>query len=324
MRIIPFVVTTAVFIFLNFASSGYDLVLQISSDPNTTISGGAWLHHWPSYLTTKVKRKYESATFPVNFQLFTNQMALAYTLTSVWSEMPDGRTAQSILSTSNTTLSTELANQISLAEWCTVVQTFVMCQIQTSNGAVFFNLTQTYDYVPATIDLSGVEKFLGTEFLDRNATERARLCYIANQRADNQTMMNITSPSFFHIEYRFIAETSHAIPFGTFDIWASNDVSLENTAPLLNQANVYPHVWFAADLMAKSAWSTVLTDLGQTTKTESNFLADASTATYMPTIRKALGNVIPGPATVSYAKSIAAGSNETTGPLLVTFSVFSA
>jgi len=77
------IVFTALFSFLNFASSGYNLIVQTSSNPNVTISQGDWLQHWPSFLTTKVQPTCQPANIVVNSQFFTNQTALKYTLTSV-------------------------------------------------------------------------------------------------------------------------------------------------------------------------------------------------------------------------------------------------
>jgi len=67
-----FLVATVLFSFLNFASSGYDLILEASSDPNTTISEGIWFRNWSSYLTSKVKPSCQSVDLHVNTLPFTN------------------------------------------------------------------------------------------------------------------------------------------------------------------------------------------------------------------------------------------------------------
>jgi hypothetical protein len=91
-----FIVATVLFSFLNFASNGYDLIVQTSSDPNKTISEGIWFQNWPSYLTSKVRPSCQSVDIHLNALLFTNQTALTYTLTDVW-QVPAGGGNRSVL-----------------------------------------------------------------------------------------------------------------------------------------------------------------------------------------------------------------------------------
>jgi hypothetical protein len=78
------VLFAALFSLLNFAANGYDLVVQTSTDPNSTMSSAGWLDRWPSYFTDKVRPTCQPATVPVGSQVFTNQTALTYTLTAIW------------------------------------------------------------------------------------------------------------------------------------------------------------------------------------------------------------------------------------------------
>ncbi|KAI1460421.1 hypothetical protein F4805DRAFT_392374 [Annulohypoxylon moriforme] len=362
--IIGGIISLALFTFLNFASSGYNLVVQISSNPNDTVSGGNWLQHWPSFLTTKVQPTCEPANLPVNSQLFTNQTALTYTLTSVWRLHEDtgDRIAYPSLNYYNNVLencsvaSIEMnleamdrsANQFAYSEWGALLRSYVTCQITTSTGVVFFNLTQTYEYVPNTASYTDVYKFLGTGFLSRNQTTRASLWWgetlmstywgavtwqmqierINKTNNDqlgirkgtvsfmpNGSFSDIKDLNYLNTDYRFIVDKGGAY----FDVICCPSIPLPLTAGSLNAASVYPNIWVKADTLAKSTYSTILTDLGQAT-TVSNILSDETLLTYFTSnfSQIKMANFKSGPGNASFDSLKA-----TTGPLGTTPSVLS-
>ena len=188
--LVGFLTATALFSFLNFASNRYDLIVQVSSDPNNPISEGTWFQNWPSYLTSKVKPSCQSVDIHVNTLLFTNQTALTYTLTDVW-QMPAGgnRSVLPSLTYFNniiehcavTSIEVDLealdrsANQFRYSEWGASVCAYIFCTVDGIAGQTSFNFTTTYDYVPNTVAFSGLYHFLRTNFLNQNKENRASL-----------------------------------------------------------------------------------------------------------------------------------------------------
>ncbi|KAK8043403.1 hypothetical protein PG993_005833 [Apiospora rasikravindrae] len=77
--------------FINFASTGFELVATSSNDPNGTVldpsHGGI---RWPSYLVGDTRATCAPVTLPLNTRLFTQNNAIAYTLESVWRRKDDG------------------------------------------------------------------------------------------------------------------------------------------------------------------------------------------------------------------------------------------
>lgn len=354
----------ALFSLLNFAANGYDLVVQTSTDPNSTMASAAWLGRWPSYFTDKVRPTCQPATVPVGSQVFTNQTALTYTLTAVWqpSEGTNSTVFPSMSYFNNvlencTVTAIEInlealdrtASQFGFSEWGAVVQTYVSCAFYTPSGLIQFNLTQAYDYIPAVMSWSHLYTFLGTNFLDRDKGIRASLwwgesllsnyyVYLTRTMQDirtnatshgepairkgtiyttpgNSTSRDIKSLQFFNIDYRFIVD----LGYGNFEVLTPGG---EPTVSKLDQDRVYPDVWIIADSLAKSAYSTVLTDLGQIT-TEPNLLTSADDLEYFPrnlsTIQRHKANANPGPEVDMYYGS---AKNET-GPLGTTPSIIS-
>ncbi|KAJ3546309.1 hypothetical protein NM208_g2073 [Fusarium decemcellulare] len=351
----------ALFTFMNFASSSYELIVQDALDPNATVSGRGWLHRYPSFLATKVRPTCQPASLPVNSQLFTNNTALTYTLTSVWRLGPEGDQIISPTLTYNNNVlrncsinSVEIdfssldrsGNQIAFCEWGAVIRSYVTCQIDTPAGDVFFDLIQTYDYVPATISFDKLHMFLGSGFLSRNQTTRASLWWgeslistywggitlmmqnLRGQVDDDENKKLLTKGTvsfttdesypdiqdlrFFKLDYRFIGTSSN-------EVICCPELEGPLTAQKLNESDIYPNIWITADTLAKAVYSTILVDLGQT-RPESNILTDTKLLTHftsgLSTIQRA--NLSPGPANDSYSVL-----KKSTGPLRVTPSVIS-
>lgn len=360
------IIFAVLFTFLNLASSGYNLVLQSTLDPNTTISQDQWLRRWPSYFTSKIKPVCQSVDLPVNGFFFTNQTALSYVLMAVWQQQ-DGHTAllpsltyhNNILEDcSVNSIGVEFqsldqgGNQISYSEWNAIVRTYATCRILNALGTVFFNVTQTYNYVPSTISFSWVNKgFLGTEFLSRDKQAQGSLWWgeslISNYWAYSTRLMqdiraNMTADGRLGIRKGFIYFTPMGPPTdlvnldflipdyrfvvdmggGNFDVIAPNSAPENATIGQLGQKKVYPNIWIPVDTLAKSAYSTVLADLGQIDKP--NILTNTTALEYFTanftTMQKHMANAEPGPERDPFD----AQQRATTGPLRVLPSVISA
>ncbi|KAK8108316.1 uncharacterized protein PG998_010329 [Apiospora kogelbergensis] len=298
---------------LNFASTGFIMAVETSIDPNQTVSENPLPSLPPSlsYLTSKANAVCQPVSLPVGTQFFTNQTALKYTLTGVWEESKNG--SGRIISPSLTYFQNVLddcsvtsiqidvesqdraVNQLALTEWGAKVRTYATCRIAASRGAVFFNLTQIYDYVPDTTNLNQVKSFLGSGFLSRDQQTRAR---------------------FFRFSSQFIEATSP----GRYE-FPHVKGETETLEDLIRQ-KAYPNIWRPADNLAKSVYSTILADLGQMSK-RPNVLTDAPTlqqfSSNLSEIQKTIANARPGPATQSYDEL-----KHITGPLAINPSVISA
>ncbi|KAK6406379.1 hypothetical protein LTR81_018976 [Elasticomyces elasticus] len=186
-----FIVLAAIFSLINFVSSGFILINELSSNPNTTQTENRWFASWPSFLTSKAQATCQTLSLPINTQFFTNQTALTYTLTNVWQQkLPDGSgpPAPSLSYTNNVlqdcvvaSIQMDLAamdrsqNQFAYDEWGVTVRSYITCTVHVPNGIMGINLTQTYDYVPADISLDNLYVFLGTGFVGRDNQTRAAL-----------------------------------------------------------------------------------------------------------------------------------------------------
>lgn len=122
---------------------------------------------------------------------------------------------------------------------------------------------------------------------------------------------DILSPRFFGVDYRFVVDDGDGY-FGWF--YCANPPC---HASSLAEADEYPNIWAAADILAKAAYSTVLTDLGQTAAV-SNILTDSDLLTHFTSDigNLEMANYEGGPANASFAALEA-----TTGPLGTTPSV---
>ncbi|KAK7995780.1 hypothetical protein PG991_015247 [Apiospora marii] len=330
-------------------TSCFLFVVETSVDPNATVSENL-LQPLPNYLTSKIKPACHPVTLPVGTQSFTNQTALMYTLTGVWEEGRDGSGPtvspsltyyQNLLENcSVSTIQINIdsqdrgTNQLALTEWGAKVRTYTTCRVTTASGAVFFNLTQTYDYVPDTTSLAQIYSFLGTGFLSRDPKSRASLWWGESLMSTYWAQMTWLLQN----ETRSVGSKHYHIRKGCLSFFPRNeqiDMADESffrfSSQFIEAASPgnyrYPHAEGDNNLgtgqnLAKSVYSIVLTDLGQTSA-QPNLLTDGATlqafSSGLPYAQKHVANAKPGPATQSYD-----ALKNVTGPLAVHPSVISA
>lgn len=285
--------------YLNFASSGYSLVVEYATDPNATVSD-ARLKGWSSaQLGSKVQPSCQPANIAVNTDFLTNNSMLTYTLTGVSydSSDEDKVSAPSLIYHNNLLRNCSIvkialemesgsrtALQIGLSGWGADTVAYVTCSIDTAaTGRTSINLTTTYNLVPK----NAVPKVL----IGRNQTSQASLYWgesllslywlrtmcdmddqedFDNKKAlkgvleftPNRTITDIANLDYLDISWRLILDPRVVY----FDPDSRN-------LSTLNRLAIPPNIWSAADSLAKSMYSMVLTDLGQT-ELEQNILTD--------------------------------------------------
>ncbi|MCJ1318860.1 hypothetical protein MMC15_004192 [Xylographa vitiligo] len=209
-----------------------------------------------------------------------------------------------------------------------------------------------YDYVPETVAFSSLYRFLGTNFLSRDAENRASLywgeslmsvywAYLTRSMQDiranatdfgvagirkgtitftrsNNSISNIADLNFFVVDYRFVIDQG----LGDFSIIHPGLYNDSSSVATLNSIDAYPNIWIQADSLVKSTYSTILTDLGQVSSMP-NILTDGNTLQYFTSnfslALQHIANAVPGPATQDYDTLQAS-----TGPLQITPSVINA
>ena len=168
----------------------------------------------------------------------------------------------------------------------------------------------------------GQNRFETDDNLRKGVIRRFFLVYKKCQTIDGDCMTVFTQPdasnpiqdisdlNFFEINYRFLTftipegtKTDHTqVPGGGTNFWPGVNnytASVSN----LSSNNAPPNVWLASDSLAKSFYSTVMTDLGQTTATP-NILLNETALQYFTqnftTMQSTFVNAAPGPANDSY------------------------
>lgn len=124
-------------------------------------------------------------------------------------------------------------------------------------------------------------------------------------------IQDISDLDFFKIDYRFLSNTipqGNNVPGGT-NVHGRGlgfgPADNNYTASVSNLAsnNASPNIWLASDSLAKSFYSTIMTDLGQTTATP-NILLNETALQYFTqnftTMQSFFINAVPGPANDSY------------------------
>lgn len=290
---------------INLGSNGYFLAAQYSHDPNATVSERPH-NNWPSFWITKFRPTCQSANIPINTRLLTNNTALTYTLTSVVQKAEANQTFSSSLVYHNNVLSDctidhiavrlestgRTATQIGLSNWGVDAQAFISCNLDTDDqGLTTFNLTAEYNFIPETVSVyAGFYKFVG-----RNKTAKASLYWgesllstyslhlgrdasisnfsgkaalvskgVITFTPNNRSPTDLINLNFFDVLFRFIAPTPD-------NLWGFDD---GESMPNISSNSFKMDFWSSVDTFAKSFYSTVLTDLGQTSS-HPNILTDA-------------------------------------------------
>ena len=296
---------------MNFVQNSYALVVLYAGDPNSTITNGIWYQHWPSYLTSGVRPTCQPANLPVNTQFFTNQSGLMWTITNVFQSEDKSQALPSLpylnnllhgcnvseirMTYDNTQNDDALIQQHS--PWDIEVRAFVTCGVHGPTGYTLVNVTAVYNALtPYTTP--GV-----TAFVAENPTTRASMYWaevvlkaywihavdkvltLSTQLYDDggvklsngfvslyphRAQDNIMSGEFFDIQYNFLLDRPGYGFTGP----------LNSMAYYLGQTNTSanPHIWSSVDQLAKSMYSAVLADLGQTQDSaRSSFVKDAAT-----------------------------------------------
>lgn len=242
------------------------------------------------------------------------------------------------------------AVQLSYSAWGAKVSVFATCSINNhAEGPTKFNLTMLYNYVPNTVRYGEQLEFIGSMFLSRNETTKSSLYWgesllsmswattcrqlqdirnssdtslmldkgTVNFRPRLDRVSDITDTAFFNLEYQFIKLHWENAP--SFQLPPGNPPYDLDTGGLA-AAQEHPNIWANVDVLAKAAYSTVLTDLGQVDAPH-NLLNNPSQLAHFTanfsTWRKHIANAQPGPMVTSY--DTAKGS---TGALEVKPSVF--
>ena len=141
-------------------------------------------------------------------------------------------------------------------------------------------------------------------------------------------IQDITDLAFWDVNYRWLTNTNIS---AEAENWAGSGVAVLIPPPPssnyfytvsnLASNNPTPSIWLASHSLAKSFYSTILTDLGQTT-TVPNILLDATTLQYFTrnftSMQNMNVNAQPGPARDSYE-----ALKDQTGPLNTSTAVIS-
>ena len=279
---------------MNFVQNSYVLAVEYASNPNATIANGIWFRSWPSYLTNSVRPVYEPANIPVNSQFFTNQSALSYTVTSVFNGSEKASLASPSLTYYNNVFEscnvTQLEMQFkyfdlqqwalySQSSWNIEVRAFATCAVWDPLGYTVFNLTAMYDPLTDSGEIPGssdfisrslkskasfywAEALLSAYWVDTVTTiwNMGDMAWVAGVvwLSPNKTINDISSLEFFDMRYNFFSTRDGEFHYG-------NMSSLEHNVNAGNDSA--PQIWTQVDRLAKSMYSAVLADLGQTTAT---------------------------------------------------------
>ncbi|MCJ1262131.1 hypothetical protein MMC22_002001 [Lobaria immixta] len=141
------------------------------------------------------------------------------------------------------------AAQIALTKWGVDAQAYISCNLDTNDQRrTVFNLTAEYNYIPDTVSVySGFYTFIG-----RNERERASLYW--GESLLSMYSLQLDSDVFS----ANLGVEDHKVPGLSTDPqewWAAVDTWADDFAAM--------DMWSSVDSFAKSLYSTVLADLGQ-------------------------------------------------------------
>ena len=294
---------------MNFVQNSYELAVEYASDPNTTITKGVWYKNWPSYLAGSVKPVCQPANLPINTEFFTNQSAFTYTITSVFEGDAQSSDASPSLPYLNNVLDacnvTTLELQFdgttsqswaaySASTWNIDMRAFATCEIDGPLGRTVFNLTAHYNPITGTGDVPGTSKLISRNKMTKatfywaeallsaywvdavstvwNMSDALELHKGVLWFRPNKGVTDIESLEFLDMNYNFFSEGNATY---LHDTW-------HTTEHYINRRNLSaPQIWLQSDRLAKSMYSTVMADLGQTNSTHGPSLLNDPTTLQM-------------------------------------------
>lgn len=184
--------------------------------------------------------------------------------------------------------------QLAWSWWGAKVSVYTTCSINNSNGApngdTKLNLTMLYDHVPDKVRYGYRAAYESGMFLTRNAKTQASLywseslmsmswataCHDLHTISTNATNDRIVHKGIVNFSSRPGGTTTSITDLDFFDVsyqffelnWGPSPRYIHSpNRPFdigsLNTEQQYPDIWIKTDVLAKAAYSTVLTDLGQ-------------------------------------------------------------
>ena len=285
---------------MNFVQNSYVLGVEYASDPNTTISNGVWFKNWPSYLAGSVKPVCQPANLPINTEFFTNHTALTYTITSVFEGDKHSSDASPSLPYMNNVLDNCTITLFELqfdgatdqswaayssSTWNIDMRAYATCEIYGPMRHTVFNLTAEYNPIAATGDVPGTSRLISRNVMTKATNYWSEALLSAYWIDTVSTVWNestsldlqkgvlwfrphkgstdINGLQFFDMNYNFYStSTDPSLGMYLHDNWHTTEYFI------LNKRNkTQPEIWLQADRLAKTMYSTVMADLGQTKAT---------------------------------------------------------
>ncbi|KAM0693726.1 hypothetical protein Q7P36_006983 [Cladosporium allicinum] len=163
----------ALFSFINLTSSGFTLIVQYSSEPNTTVNQNLF-YGMPNLFASKTKPSCQPSSINGQTKIATTNNTLLYTVTSVQS-YGNGTLLPSLVYLNNPfescnvsqvamymeSLGGRTAAQIAVAGWGVTILGMSTCRVELEDGPVIVNMTAEWDPYPSTITtFSGSASFV--------------------------------------------------------------------------------------------------------------------------------------------------------------------
>jgi hypothetical protein len=299
--------------FLNVAANGYELYAIATPNPNATLSNTSWFQKWPSFIFS-TNAKCDTATIPLQTRVYTNNTALPYTLSSVWTLDENGRKNISGSLVYNNqplhrcNMSSEISfdinvdartgGQMAVMPVGAIISAGVNCAIETNQGRTYFNLVASYDPVPPASEPY-------SSFLSGNKTSKATLYWgeslmriywsnllmeFFNANVDLEVpwyngvvsvKRNLTTPiatvqEIQSNDFFHISCYFNKINETGIDHYDSPCLPPNNDISSLSNPKLafMPGIWPAIDILGKATYYTALADLGRDNSSGPNPLAD--------------------------------------------------
>ncbi|KAI0396627.1 hypothetical protein F5Y17DRAFT_418971 [Xylariaceae sp. FL0594] len=283
--------------FINFTTSGYELVAISSSNPNKTVAEANRFGNikWPEYFVQNSQATCASTTLSLGSFIYTTNNALRYKLLSVWREIDGVQDYLGSLVYHNNLLRncnvTEVDIQVlnkysqrpvlsARASVGVLISSTARCAVDTdtsvdssSGGQTFFELQGTYQDGEIT------------DFLSDNATTKASLYWghsllgsywklfskawhdSAHQIKDGGYFGEIILARNASDSVKGTKEEVMSNSFFHVECYTENGFCANHSIPILLSSGgpytaPYPDIWNRVDTLGKTMWFTTMTDLG--------------------------------------------------------------